>query len=375
MEISMRQPLGGGAESSNRTDIVLSVQDLEVEYRARRGLVKAVNGVSFDLHRGESITLVGESGCGKTTLGLSLVRLLPRQASIRSGEINYRRGETNIDVVDLGPNRLRQFRWAECAMVFQGAQNAFNPVLRIWDQIWDTIKAHGGMEKAAARQRALDLLRMVQLEPQRVIDAYPHELSGGMRQRVLIAMSLLLNPQVLILDEPTTALDVLTQRTVIEVLRRLKEELGFAMIFITHDLAVAAELADRVATMYAGRIIEIGPVDEIFYRASHPYSLGLIRAVPTVTGAFADLASIEGSPPDLIDPPPGCKFHPRCAYATQRSREEEPELVRIGRNHYVACHNWQTVRADAEARYANQADSHQGSATTADHAQDLKEAV
>jgi peptide/nickel transport system ATP-binding protein len=351
----MRQ-LPGGAESPNRADIVLSVQDLDVEYRARRGLVKAVNGVSFDLHRGESITLVGESGCGKTTLGLSLVRLLPKQANIREGQILYQRGETRVDVVDLGPKRLRQFRWAECAMVFQGAQNAFNPVLRIWDQIWDTIKAHGGMERAAARQRALDLLTMVQLDPQRVIDAYPHELSGGMRQRVLIAMSLLLNPQILILDEPTTALDVLTQRTVIEVLRRLKEELGFAMIFITHDLAVAAELADRVATMYAGRIIEIGPVDEIFYRASHPYSLGLIRAVPTVTGEFMDLTSIEGSPPDLINPPSGCKFHPRCLYATQRSREEEPELVRIGANHYVACHNWQVVRADAEARHSHQGD-------------------
>ncbi|HWQ12297.1 MAG TPA: ABC transporter ATP-binding protein [Roseiflexaceae bacterium] len=344
----MAQPSGAGQRNSR--DVVLSVRGLEVEYRARRGLVKAVQNVSFDLHRGESITLVGESGCGKTTLGLSLVRLLPRQAEIGAGQILYQRDGRQVDVVDLEGERLRQFRWAECAMVFQGAQNSFNPVLRIWDQIWDTISAHGRMPKAAARSRALELLSMVQLEPRRVIDAYPHELSGGMRQRVLIAMSLLLNPQVLILDEPTTALDVLTQRTVIEVLRRLKEELGFAMIFITHDLAVAAELADRVATMYAGRIIEIGPVTEIFYRASHPYSLGLIRAVPTVTGEFTDLVSIEGSPPDLISPPPGCKFHPRCPYATQRSREEEPELVQIGEDHFVACHNWQAVRADTEAR-------------------------
>jgi peptide/nickel transport system ATP-binding protein len=369
----MRQSLDGRTVPSISADIILSVQDLEVEYRARRGLVKAVNRVSFDLRRGESITLVGESGCGKTTLGLSLVRLLPKQATIREGQILYRRGETSVDVVELAPEKLRQFRWAECAMVFQGAQNAFNPVLRIWDQIWDTIKAHGGMDKATARQRALELLRMVQLEPQRVIDAYPHELSGGMRQRVLIAMSLLLNPQVLILDEPTTALDVLTQRTVIEVLRRLKEELGFAMIFITHDLAVAAELADRVATMYAGRIIEIGPVNDIFYHASHPYSVGLIRAVPTVTGAFTDLVSIEGSPPDLINPPSGCKFHPRCLYATQHSREVEPALARIGANHYVACHNWQAVRADAEAARANQAGNHQENGATTDRALKAKE--
>ncbi|MFL5804729.1 MAG: ABC transporter ATP-binding protein [Roseiflexaceae bacterium] len=371
----MRQPLDGRAAPSKHADIVLSVQNLDVEYRARRGLVKAVRGVSFELHRGESITLVGESGCGKTTLGLSLVRLLPKEARIRNGEIIYQRGGTRTDVVDLEPKRLRQFRWAECAMVFQGAQNAFNPVLRVWDQIWDTIKAHGGMPKAAARQRALELLRTVQLEPQRVIDAYPHELSGGMRQRVLIAMSLLLNPQVLILDEPTTALDVLTQRTVIEVLRRLKEELGFAMIFITHDLAVAAELADRVATMYAGRIVEIGPVNEIFYQAGHPYSLGLIQAVPTVTGAFADLASIEGSPPDLIDPPLGCKFHPRCPYVTPRSREEEPQLVSIGADHFVACHNWQVVRAAAEARRAGQAVDHQGNAATAAPALSATEVV
>jgi peptide/nickel transport system ATP-binding protein len=372
---SPARPRADAAVPSKRTDTILSVRDLDVEYRARRGLLKAVQGVSLDLHRGESITLVGESGCGKTTLGLSLVRLLPKQASIRNGEIVYQRDATRVDVVDLTPQQLRQFRWAECAMVFQGAQNAFNPVLRIWDQIWDTIKAHGGMARAAARERAQELLSMVQLEPRRVIDAYPHELSGGMRQRVLIAMSLLLNPQVLILDEPTTALDVLTQRTVIEVLRRLKEQLGFAMIFITHDLAVAAELADRVATMYAGRIVEIGPVDQIFYRASHPYTLGLIRAVPTVTGAFMDLAPIEGSPPDLINPPSGCKFHPRCSYATQRSREEEPELDQIGTNHFVACHNWQLVRADAEAKLTKRAEALEESAAAASSQPQAKEIV
>ena len=326
-------------------DVVLSVRDLSVDYQARRGFVKAVRNVSFDLHRGESIALVGESGCGKTTLGLALVRLLVKQATIRTGQMLYQRGERKMDVVELGPEELRQYRWAECAMVFQGAQNAFNPVLRIRDQMYDTVKAHQDSSKEEVRKRGMDLLRMVQLEPQRVIDAYPHELSGGMRQRVLIAMSLLLNPQILILDEPTTALDVITQRTIIEVLRRLKEELGFAMIFITHDLSVAAELADRVATMYAARIIELGPVAEIFYRPAHPYSAGLIHAVPTVTGAYEELTSIEGSPPDLIDPPPGCKFHPRCGFATDKCQVDEPEGYRVGANHLAACHYWQTVRA------------------------------
>lgn len=334
-------------------NVVLSVRDLHVDYRARRGLVKAVRGINFDLHRGESIVLVGESGCGKTTLGLALVRLLAKQATIRQGQMIYQRGEKKMDITLLSPEEMRQFRWAECAMVFQGAQNAFNPVLRIFDQMYDTVKAHGAADRAEVRQRGMELLRLVQLEPQRVIDAYPHELSGGMRQRVLIAMSLLLNPQILILDEPTTALDVLTQRTVIDVLRRLKTELGFAMIFITHDLSVAAELADRVATMYAGQIIELGPVEEIFYRAGHPYTNGLIRAVPTVTGAYEELMSIEGSPPDLIDPPSGCKFNPRCSFAQPNCREDEPALNEIGLNHRVACHYWQTVReTNARVRLA-----------------------
>ena len=331
---------------------ILSVKDLWIEYVTTRGPVEAVRGATFDLYKGESLALIGESGSGKTTLGLGLVRLLPRAARIARGRILRRYQDRLFDVLALQEERLRRYRWEECAMVFQGAQNSLNPVLTVRDQFFDTVRAHQRQRSREVEERAVELLKMVQLEPERVLRSYPHELSGGMRQRVLIAMSLLLNPQVLILDEPTTALDVLTQRTVIEVLRKLKEELGFAMIFITHDLAVAAELADRVATMYAGRIVEIGPVEEIFYRAGHPYTLGLIRAVPTVTGEFEDLASIEGSPPDLIDPPPGCKFHPRCPYATQRSREEEPQLVHISANHYVACHNWQAVRADAQARGA-----------------------
>ena len=197
-------------------------------------------------------------------------------------------------------------------MVFQSALNAFNPVLKVWDQVWDTAKAHNWNNRSEVRERFLELLRFVQLDPDRVIDAYAHELSGGMRQRTLLAIALLLDPQILILDEPTTALDILTQRTIIDLLRRLKEDLHFTMIFISHDLAIAAELADRVATMYAGQVVELGPVSDIFYRPRHPYSLGLIRAVPTVTGAFEELSSIPGSPPDLINLPSGCKFHPRC---------------------------------------------------------------
>ncbi len=325
-------------------DIPLSIRNLWVDYQIERGIVKAVRGVNLDLYEGESLSLIGESGCGKTTLGLSLIRLLVKSATIREGQITYRRGDSTIDVLSLKERELRRFRWSECAMVFQSALNAFNPVLRIWDQMYDTVRAHGAVvSKDQARQRALDLLGYVQLDPERVIDAYPHELSGGMRQRVLLAMSLLLDPQIIILDEPTTALDILTQRTIIDLLRRLKQELGFSMIFISHDLSIAAELADRVATMYAGTIVELGSVNDIFYHPRHPYTLGLIKAVPTVTGDFEELVSIPGSPPDLVDMPSGCKFHPRCPYATEECRKHEPQLTEIGDGHQVACFHWEAV--------------------------------
>jgi peptide/nickel transport system ATP-binding protein len=337
--------------TSEASDAPLSVRDLWVEYIGERGMVKAVRGVSFDLRPQESLALMGESGCGKTTLGLALIRLLVKTANITEGEITYRRDGKVTQVLSLSQREMRHFRWRECAMVFQSALNAFNPVLTVWSQMYDTMRAHERVPKAQARQRALDLLRYVQLDPERVIDAYPHELSGGMRQRVLLAMSLLLNPQVIILDEPTTALDILTQRTILELLKNLKADLGFSMMFISHDLSIAAELADRVATMYAGAIVELGPVYDIFYRPAHPYTLGLIRAVPTVTGDFTDLVSIPGSPPDLIDLPSGCKFHIRCPYATQRCQEEEPRLEPYAPDHVVACFYSAKVREDADAMW------------------------
>lgn len=321
---------------------VLSAEDLWVEYGARRGVVKAVRGVSFQVKRDEALALIGESGSGKTTLGLALVGLLPRTARILRGHVHYQRpGNGNErDVLKLSREGLRRFRWQECAMVFQSALNALNPVLRVADQFDDTARAHNAFDRAEARRRAHKLLQLVQLDPERVLPAYPHELSGGMRQRVLIALALLLDPQVIILDEPTTALDILTQRAVIEVLRRLRQELGFSLIFISHDLSLAAELADRVATMYAGAIVEISDVYEVFERPVHPYTQGLIRAVPTVTGDLRELVSIPGSPPDLIDLPPGCKFASRCQYAEPRCFAEEPSLVEVWPGHLAACHNW-----------------------------------
>jgi peptide/nickel transport system ATP-binding protein len=303
----------------------------------------------MNLRTGESLALIGESGSGKTTLGLAIVRLLSKTARITNGHIIYRRDGKEIDVLALRHADLRRFRWSECAIVFQSALNAFNPVLRIWEQVWDTAKSHGWKDRGQVRWRAMELLRFVQLDPGRVLNAYPHELSGGMRQRVLITLALLLNPQILILDEPTSALDILTQRTIIDLLHQLKVQEQFGMIFISHDLAIAAELADRVATMYAGQIVEIGPVCDIFYQPRHPYTLGLIRAVPTVTGDFEELASIPGSPPDLIDLPNGCKFHPRCPFASSKCKVQEPQLERVGPQHYAACWHWQDVKREVEA--------------------------
>ena len=332
---------------------LLSVRNVHIEYWAERGQVKATRGVDFDIFPGESLSLIGESGCGKTTLGLGLIRLLVKTADITQGQVIYRQAGMAQDILTLGAEEMRQFRWQDCAMVFQAAQSAFNPVLRIRDQMYETVKAHRATTRAEVDQVGSELLTRVQLDPERVLRCYPHELSGGMRQRTLIAMALLLNPPLIILDEPTTALDILTQRTIIDLLRALQNDMHFAMMFISHDLSLAAELADHVATMYAGRIVEYGTVNQIFYEPRHPYTLGLIKAVPTVTGGFEDLTSIAGTPPDLIDLPPGCKFHIRCPFATERCKEEEPDLVHIGPEHAVACFHWQEVERQADRSWDN----------------------
>ena len=325
-------------------ETILSLQNLSVEYKVRRGIVKAVRNVSLDLKRGESLALIGESGCGKTTLGLSIMKLVPPPGYIKSGKVLYYGEGEPFDVLSLDKDRLRRFRWKEVAMVFQSALNALNPVLRVWDHIHDTVRAHGNMPEDQVKKRAYELLELVRLEPERVIRAYPHELSGGMRQRVLIALSLLLDPKVIILDEPTTALDLLTQKTIMSVLEDIKKRLNLSMIFISHDLSLAAELADRVAVMYAGKIVELAGVYDLFYNPHHPYTVGLIRAVPTVTAEFRELIPIPGSPPDLINLPSGCKFHPRCEYATEKCRKEEPPMIKVDNDHYVACHHWKEVK-------------------------------
>jgi peptide/nickel transport system ATP-binding protein len=327
--------------------VVLSVRNLYVSYQARRGRVRAVSDVSFDLHAGETLAFIGESGCGKSTLNLALIRTLPRTGKIDSGAILYTGRDGSVtDLMALSSQDMRRWLWSECSMVFQGALNSLNPVIRISDMVYDTAAAHG-IDRGEAKRRAMELLEKVRLDANRVFNSYPHELSGGMRQRVLLATALLLRPQIVIMDEPTTAVDILTQRSILEVLKALRAEYNFSTLFISHDLAVAAEIADRIATMYAGEIVEMGPVEEVFYRPRHAYTLALLDAAPRLSGGHEELHSIPGSPPDLIVPPQGCKFHERCAFATPRCSQTPPEFDAAPQtpDHQVACYEQDRVLA------------------------------
>ncbi|PYE53865.1 ABC transporter ATP-binding protein [Deinococcus yavapaiensis] len=323
---------------------VLTVRDLNVTYRGARGPVHAVSDASFDLHVDECIALIGESGSGKSTLGQSLARLLPVKTTAITGQVTYhgRRGPENV-LTFTAPD-LRAFRWRECAYVTQSAISAFNPLLRISEHFEETARAHGAFGRGS-RTAAFELLESVRLEPTRVWNAYPHELSGGMRQRVLLALALLLEPKILILDEPTTALDVLTQRAIIDVLTSVRRRKKLGIIFISHDLGVASELADRLFTMYAGRIVETGTTEQVLRRTAHPYTASLLRAIPSLE-TQRDVTSIPGSPPNLVTLPTGCPFHPRCVHARpQCTRGHAPPLDLVDAGHGSACHFAGNVQA------------------------------
>ncbi len=347
-ELDRRNAIRGTAESDAPT--ILSVEDLWVEYRTPLGWMPAVRGVTLDVRQGEAVALIGESGSGKSTLGFALLRMLVRTARVSRGTATYRDRNGNVlDLFTMSDKDFRRIRWRECAMVFQAAQNSLNPVMRVSDTFLETARAHGMRNKREVRDRTMHLLKSVQLDGDRVYTAYPHELSGGMRQRVSIALALLLEPQLLILDEPTTALDILTQRAIIDVVKDLRDKLDFTMIFISHDLSLAAELADRVATMYAGELVEYGPVRDVFYDPKHPYSVGLLNAVPPIVGEeFTPLAAIPGATPNLLRIPSGCPFHPRCPYATDICADVVPPLTDLGGTHFVACHHSDQVTRDQE---------------------------
>ena len=311
---------------------LLVVDDLKTYFKVGSGTVHAVDGVSFRLDHGEALGIAGESGCGKTTTALSLVRILPANATIVSGSISL----MGIDLVPKSENALRRYRWREISIVFQGAMNALNPVRRIRDQIAEPLEARLGQSPTAARKRAGELLELVGI-PRKRGQAYPHELSGGMRQRAMIAMALACDPAIVIGDEPTTALDVMVQAQILQLLEDLRAKLGLSLVLITHDLSVIAETCDRVLIMYAGRVAEEGPVEEVFRRPRHPYTQKLLAAFPNIATDRRSLEVIPGSPPDLRNPPPGCRFAPRCFAAMAVCSEVvPPELTFDGVR--VACH-------------------------------------
>jgi peptide/nickel transport system ATP-binding protein len=311
------------ARQIDPTRPLLEVDRLVMHYRIKAGEVSAVEDVSFTVHEGESVGLVGESGCGKTSIALSLLRLLPSNAEFISGEIRLN-GE---DLLYLSPEEMRQRRWKDIAMVFQGAMNSWNPVYRVGDQIRETLDTHyrGVMSYDEQRTHMEKLFSSVGLTPT-MLDRYPHEFSGGMRQRAVIAMALACSPQLIIADEPTTALDVIVQ-----------DQMGMSIIYISHDIAVIAEVTDSLGVMYAGKLVEYGPTAQIFARPRHPYAYLLLRSTPSITGPRRQLAPLEGEPPDLFRPPTGCRFHPRCPFATDVCTTDEPPLADIGGGHRVAC--------------------------------------
>src|SRR5215468_10566425 len=311
---------------------VLEIKDLSVAYRTPGGDVRAASRVNLSLNKGEVVGLCGESGSGKSTLAYGATRLLRPPAVITGGSVLYSGKRTGtvypVDILRVPQHDLRAIRWQDIAIVFQSAMNALNPVLRVRDQILDAIQAHLRLPKDEAHEKAARLLDMVGI-PRERLRSYPHELSGGMRQRVMIAMALAADPEVVIMDEPTTALDVVVQRDILAQIIELKETLGFSILFITHDLSLLLELADRIAVMYAGQLMEVGTAQQLHHAPAHPYTRGLLNSFPSLRGPRRDLAGIPGSPPDLHDPPPGCPFLPRCGYGTPACRDISMSLAPV----------------------------------------------
>lgn len=325
---------------------LLDIEDLKVYYNTVNGVSKAVDGVNLSVKRGEILGLAGESGCGKSTLTTALLRLTRPPGYVAGGRVIFHQAEQEpVDLLQLSGPQLRAFRWRNLSYLPQGSMNALNPVLRIRDQFVDVICEHSNISKREAQKMVPDLLQQVSLEPY-VAKMYPHELSGGMKQRVTIAMAIALNSDLVIADEPTTALDVHVQRLIIQMLADLRDRLGMAVIIVTHDMAVHAELADRVAVMYAGNIVEVGDVRQIFKAPKHPYTQGLIGSIPRVGGPRVRLEGIAGNTPSPRDWPSGCRFHPRCPQAMPVCRQQIPSLIQLSDTQdsssnqmpLVACH-------------------------------------
>jgi peptide/nickel transport system ATP-binding protein len=319
---------------------LLEVRDLTVEYHTKDGIFCAVENLNLDLDQGESLGIVGESGCGKTTAMLAVMRLLPEAGRIVSGRVLL----DGVDLLQLPVAQLRTYRWKEISMIFQGAMNALNPVRTVGSQIEEALLVHDTVPRAKAQREVERLLDLVGVSPARASE-YPHEYSGGMRQRAVIAMALACQPRVIIADEPTTALDVMVQAQILDLLQELQRELHLSIIMVTHDLGVVAELCDDVLVMYGGRMAEWADIDRIYNHAVHPYTRRLLFAFPDIDDPRATLASIPGHPPPLDNLPPGCRFEPRCGVSLDRCSRELPQSIEVAPGHYVCC-----VLAEGEGR-------------------------
>lgn len=315
---------------------LLDIRNLSVDYVSPKGLVRAVNNVSLSIRPGETLGLAGESGCGKSTLAFSIARLHKPPALISEGQIRYQ----GQDVLAMNAKSLRQFRWNEVSLVFQSAMNSLNPVITIGEQIIDVLLAHQKISMEQAWERGESLLKTVGIHPSRMA-SFPHQLSGGMRQRVVIAIALALEPKLIIMDEPTTALDVVVEREIMDELYQLKDKFGFSILFISHDLSLMGEIADRIGIMYAGKLVELGPSNEVFYHPKHPYTQGLINSFPTIHGPKDRLQGIPGNPLNLLEAPEGCYFQDRCRRCFSLCRREDPALIEVAPFHQAACHELQ----------------------------------
>ncbi len=320
------------------TEPVLSVRNLSVEFVTRHSVLRAIDGVSFDIAKGEVLGVVGESGAGKSVTGLAVIGLIDPPGRLSGGEIYL----SGLRIDNLPPEEMRRIRGKRIGMIFQDPLTSLNPLYKIGDQLIETIRTHSSLSESAARKRAIDLLAEVGIPaPDKRIDAYAHEFSGGMRQRVVIALAICAEPELIIADEPTTALDVSVQAQIIALIKRLGRDHGTAVMLVTHDMGVIAETSDRVAVMYSGRVAEIGPVRDVVQSPLHPYAKGLMGAIPTLAGNTERLVQIPGSMPRLSAIPPGCSFNPRCAFAFDRCRVERPESIMQG-TQAVACHLYDT---------------------------------
>ena len=312
---------------------LLKVNKLKTYFYTPLGAIRAVDDVSFELKKGIALGLAGESGCGKSTTARSILRIVPYPGRILEGEVLLE----NIDLLKLSDDELREIRWKRISMIFQGAMAALNPLFKIGTQIAEPIMLHEGLSKKDAMDRTEELLELVGIDPERV-DNYSWEFSGGMRQRVMVAMALACNPELIIADEPKTALDVLVGAQIMDLLKDLRSKLNLSMLLITHDISVIAKTCDELAIMYAGKLVEHGNVPTLFKSPAHPYTHALISSFPSIIGPKQILRGLEGNPPNLITPPLGCRFNPRCPYAKKLCREKEPELLEIDKDHFVACH-------------------------------------